>query len=412
MAGSKHDDKGRALYPNESQRKNLTYAYNYTDSAGKRRFIYAPTLEKLREKERELKEDRLNGIDTYLAKEATVNFLFDRYIVGKTNLRQRTKENYKLTYNRYARPYLGNRKIAELKYSDMVIFYQFLIKDKNLLLNTVKGVHNILHPAFELAVKDDIISVNPTEGALTEASRKPGRNHGVRHALTLEQQRSFMNYVKESKTFNHWLPLFTVMLGTGMRVGEVVGLRWDDLDFENDIIDVNHSVVYYAEEGAETTKSVKHVSLPKTEAGIRKIPMMPLVREAFETERKAQKKTGNCIGEIDGMTGFIFKNRERQVLNPQTINRSIKCIVANHNADEQLRAKREGRSPVILPEFSCHIFRHTFCTRLCEHEPNLKVIQDIMGHADFETTMDIYAEVTEMKKKEEFKVIGEIGQIF
>lgn len=412
MAAPRKDNKGRALYTGEFQRKNLTYEYRYIDSAGKARSIYSPTLEELREKEKELLRSQLDGIDTYLAGEATLNYIFDKYISNKPDLRARTKENYKRIYKQYVKGVIGSKKIADISYSDVVYFYKYLLEEKKLLLNTVKGVHVILHPVFELAVRDDIIESNPSNGALTAAAQVPGKNHGVRHALTIPQQRSFMNYVKDTPKYNHWLPLFTVMLGTGMRIGEVIGIRWQDLDFENNIIDVNHSLVYYSEEGAETTKSVMHVSLPKTESGVRLIPMMPLVREAFLNEKTAQKKTGNCKREVDGMSGFVFANRERNVHNPQTINRTIKRIVGDHNADELLKAKREHREPIILPYFSCHIFRHTFCTRFCEQEKDIKVIQEIMGHADIKTTMQIYADVTEMKKQEDFSEIIEKGEIF
>ena len=151
MAASKKDNNGRALYPNECQRKNGTYAFHFTDSAGKRKFVYAPTLEELREKEKEHKSDELNGIDTYLAGEATLNFLFDRYISSKMDLRTRTKENYKLMYKRYVKADPGNRRIAELKFSDMVLFYQYLLDKKELLPNTVKGIHTILRPGFCVA---------------------------------------------------------------------------------------------------------------------------------------------------------------------------------------------------------------------------------------------------------------------
>ena len=107
------------------------------------------------------------------------------------------------------------------------------------------------------------------------------------------------------------------------------------------------------------------------------------------------------------MSGFIFTNKDGNVQNPQTINHTIKRVVHNYNSEEVIRAKREHRPPVILPDFSCHHLRHTFCTRLCERETNLKVIQSIMGHADIRTTMDIYAEVTEQKKKES---IGELSK--
>ena len=105
-------------------------------------------------------------------------------------------------------------------------------------------------------------------------------------------------------------------------------------------------------------------------------------------------------------------DRFRQVQNPQTINRTIKRIVSDHNVDELKKAKREGREPVILPFFSCHIFRHTFCTRFCEHEDNIKVIQSIMEHGDIETTMYIYAEITEMMKKKAIEIATEKGEIF
>ena len=70
-------------------------------------------------------------------------------------------------------------------------------------------------------------------------------------------------------------------------------------------------------------------------------------------------------------------------------------------------AKKEGREPVIIPDFSCHITRHTFCTRLCENETNVKVIQSVMGHKDIQTTLDIYAEVSESKKKDIFDQLND-----
>ena len=72
------------------------------------------------------------------------------------------------------------------------------------------------------------------------------------------------------------------------------------------------------------------------------------------------------------------------------------------NEWEAERAKKERREPVVVPHFSVHNLRHTFCTRFCENETNIKVIQEIMGHADIGTTMNIYAEATEQKKKESF----------
>ena len=85
---------------------------------------------------------------------------------------------------------------------------------------------------------------------------------------------------------------------------------------------------------------------------------------------------------------------------PESVNRAIKRIYTAYNEEETFIAKKEQRDPILLPHFSAHVLRHTFCTRLCENETNLRVIMDIMGHSDIQTTMNIYAEVTGVKKQE------------
>ena len=90
------------------------------------------------------------------------------------------------------------------------------------------------------------------------------------------------------------------------------------------------------------------------------------------------------------------------------MNRAIKRISHSYNTEEALCAKKEKRDPILLPDFSCHHLRHTFCTRLCENESNLKVIQSIMGHKNIETTMDVYAEATDHKKREAFENLSRL----
>lgn len=158
----------------------------------------------------------------------------------------------------------------------------------------------------------------------------------------------------------------------------------------------------------DSRSSEQHISLPKTEAGIRTVPMLETVRDAFLMEREEQEENGFNQTVIDGMSGFVFVNRNGGVPNPQTINRTIKRISHSYNSEEIIRARKERREPIILPDFSCHHLRHTFCTRLCEKESNLKVIQAIMGHRDIQTTMDIYAEATEEKKQETFENLSRL----
>ncbi len=412
MAKARKDNKGRALRKGESQRTDNTYVYTYTDPFKKRRFVYAKDLQTLREKQEKLKREQLDGLNSYVGGNATLNFVFDRYMSTKYELRKTTRSNYIYMYNRFVKDSFGKRLITEIKYSDVKYFYLHLLTKEGLQANTVDTIHTILHPTFQLAVRDDIIRKNPSDGVMAEIKKKAGKNKGVRHALTIQQQRAFLNYIANEPVFEHWLPLFTVLLGTGCRIGEVIGLRWQDIDYENRIININHSVVYYAVAEASTRKTIFQVSFPKTEAGIRDVPMMDEVYEALQLEYEYQKENGFNSTTIDGMTGFIFCNRFGNVHNPQTVNRTIKRILENYNAEEVLKAKKEKREPVILPNFSCHHLRHTFCTRLCENESNLKVIQAVMGHANIETTMDIYAEATVEKKKEAIENLSKNMKLF
>lgn len=399
MAKARKDLRGRALRKGETQRaSDKRYVYTYTDPLGRRKYVYARDLATLREKEKELMKNQLDGLDLYVAGRATINNVFDRYMAIKHNLRDSTRSNYLYTYNHFVRDNFGMKLIASIKFSDVLQYYNHLLHEEDLSLGTLDTIHCLLHPTFQLAVRDQVIRNNPTDGVMKEISRQSGKNRGVRHALTIEQQRAFMEYVANHPVYYHWWSLFTVLLGTGCRIGEALGLRWEDLDFENRIISINHSLVYYPT--AKERKSVMRIVKPKTEAGIRTIPMLDVVYDAFQMELEEQEETGFNTDEIDGMTGFVFKNRYGGVPNYNTVNQAIKRIISSHNADEVVLAKREKREPVIIPNFSCHHFRHTFATRLCEVENNLKVIQSIMGHRNIETTMDVYAEATDRKKKE------------
>ena len=411
MAKVRKDLRGRSLRKGEVQRSSdKRYMYTYTDPMGRRKFIYANDLAELREKEAKLMKDQLDGLDLYVAGKASVNDTFDRYMSTKYNLRESTKSSYLYTYDHYVRDTFGKKRIADIKYSDVLQFYYYLLNEVKISLGTLDTVHCLLHPTFQLAVRDEIIRNNPTDGVMKEISRESSKNRGIRHALTVEQQRAFMEYIANHPIYYHWWPMFTVLLGTGCRIGEALGLRWQDLDYDKRTININHSLSYYQK--PESNKSVLRISKPKTEAGIRTIPMLDIVKDAFEMLYEEQLENGFNETEIDGMSGFIFCNRFGTVPNPQTVNHTIKRIANSYNADEVVRAKKERRNPIILPNFSCHHLRHTFCTRLCENETNLKVIQSIMGHRNIETTMDIYAEATEEKKQESFENLAAKLDIF
>lgn len=409
----RRDTKNRLLGKGEYQKSDGRYMYRYVDSKGNKRFVYSWTLTQtdrppkgkrsekcLRELEKEIAKDLQDEIDSFKAKKMTLNAFYEDYIEQKQELKTSTRTNYKYMYKKYVWDSIGRRKLPEIKYSDIKKFYNHLIREVGFKPNSMETIHTILHPIFATAVRDGYIRVNPTDGVMAEIKKSNDWEKPKRHALSVSEQEAFVEFTKSHSVYSHWLPLFTVLLGTGCRVGEIVGLTWDDCDFKNGIININHSLIYRPDE--YTGKSGFYISTPKTKAGEREIPMFEAVRKALLNERMRQMREGFNQTVIDGYSGFIFSNRFNGVLSPHNINRAIERITRDYNVEESELAARQNREPLLLPHFSVHNLRHTFCTRMCENESNIKVIQEIMGHSDISTTMDVYNEATRDKKKESF----------
>ena len=407
------DQKGRNLKDGELQQADGRYKYQYMDPNGKRRAVYSwrllPTDRtppgkrddlSLREKEDDIAADNRDGIDGKAARRITLNEMFSVYMGGKVNLKQSTRTNYLYMYDHYVRDEIGGKSLQSIKYSDIKRFYNALILEKCFKPNSLETIHTLLHPVFTLAVRDGYIRTNPTDGVMAEIKKSHDWEKPNRHALTLEEQAAFISFISESDIYSHWLPMFTVLLGTGCRVGELIGLRWQDCDFKNGTISINHNLIYRQQENGHMEL---HITTPKTSAGCRTIPMLEEVRKALRQQRIMQLQTGRKGVTVDGYTGFVFTNRYGDVITPHNINRAIERIYKAYNELENERAKEENRDPVLIRHFSVHNLRHTFCTRFCENESNIKVIQEIMGHSDVSTTMNIYAEATEAKKKETFE---------
>lgn len=412
MSEKRRDTRGRVLRDGETQRPDGKYEFKYVDAKGVRRSAYSwklvdtdrlPTGKRqclsLREIEKQLNKDCEDGIDSFHGRKTTLNDFYDAYIETKFELKQSTRTNYKYMYKKYVRDSIGMKKIASIKYSDVKKFYIYLINELEFKPNSVEIIQTILHPIFTSAVRDGIVRINPTDGVIAEIKKSHEWEKPKRHPLTIAQQDRFVDFVSWSKTYKHWMPLFTVMLGTGCRIGEILGLRWEDCDFDSRIININHNLVYRVQDHG---KCEYHITTPKTKAGERIVPMFEDVRKALLSLYEEQKLYGFNEFSIDGFSGFIFNNRFDEPLNPYVVNRAIARIIRDANMVEEALAKSENREPVILPHFSCHHLRHTFCTRLCENESNIKVIQEIMGHRNIETTMDVYNEATREKKMQSF----------
>ena len=402
MAEKRFDKKHRLLKKGEIQRADGYYTYRWTSRNGKRHSVTASTLEELREREEQIARDMSEGIRGD-AKNVTLDDMFELWKRLKRGLKGNTFQNYCYMYRTFVSPEIGKLRIATLKKSDIKAFYNSLVDGKNLKIATVDNIHTVLHQVLEVAVEDRYMRTNISDNLMKELKQSHNIGQERKRALTEPEQELFLDFLKRDNTpYRHWYPVFAVMVNTGMRVGEITGLRWEDVDFEENVIEVSHTLVYYnhSDEGCYFS-----IHTPKTEAGKRVIPMLDEVREAFLEEKSYQESNQlKCKVSIDGYTDFIFINRFGNVQHQGTLNKALRRIIRDCN-DMQLA--KGGKDPLLLPRFSCHSLRHTFTTRLVEAEVNLKVIQDALGHKDFSTTMDIYTDVTKELRQREFDSLQE-----
>lgn len=408
MVERRKDSKGRVLKEGESERKQGGYQYRWRSKDGKRHCIYAPTLVILREKVVEIQKDAIDGVRPE-AKQTTLNDLYTSWLSVKRGLKDSTLKNYQYMYELFIMPEFGKHLICDLRKSDVRRFYNYLVEDRGLKISTLDTIHTVLHQVLAFGVDDAYLRFNPSDSALAELKKVRNIDTEKRRALTVSEQNLFMTFLKTNARYNHWYPVFAVMLGTGMRVGEITGLRWEDIDLDNRTISVNHTLVYYNHRERENSGCSFSINTPKTKNSERIIPMIDSVYEAFLLEKEYQQLAGlTSKSVIDGYRNFIFINRFGEVQHNGTLNKAIRRITreCNQAVLDNLDYKAE---PTLLPSFSCHTLRHTFTTRLCEAGMNVKVIQDILGHSDIKVTLNVYADVTKEFKNEaiaEFNTIS------
>lgn len=402
MAKTKRRDKARVvLRTGESQRADGSYHYSWTDANRKRRYVYAKTLDELRYKEEQIEKDKRDGIKAE-ARYTTLNDMYELWKDLKRGLKNNTFENYKYMYETFVRHQIGSKMVASLKKTDIKRFYNYLVDERGLKPATVDSIHNILHQVFDMAIDDSFIRNNPTNNVLRELQQSHCFQTEKRKALTRQEQKLLLDYLKSTPRMNSWYPIFAVLVGTGLRIGEATGLRWCDIDLEEGIIDVNHTLVYYNHRTDNSKKGCYfNINTTKTPAGKRKVPMLGFVKEAFLMEKERQELLGfRCETTIDGYTDFVFLNRFGHPHNHATLNKAIQRIIRDCNDEELLKNEN---AEILLPHFSCHSLRHTFTTRMCEAGVNVKVIQDTLGHKDISTTLNIYTDVTKELKRSEFE---------
>ncbi len=366
MANKRKDNKGRVLRTGESQRPNGTYEYQWKDSNKKKHSKYAKTLDELRRKEAEIQKDITDGID-FSAGEETVSSLVSRYMELKTaKLKTNTLRAYSSAVN-VIEDGIGSRRIKTIRKSDAQAWFVQL-HNKGLARNTISVIKTVIQPAFEMAVDDDAIRKNPFRFNLSELLPDDAV---YRDALSEKQLSHYISFVRQNSKGNY-LNDIIILAETGMRISELYGLTYGDIDLIRRRVHVRRQL-------CRTGDRPYFVTSPKSATGIRTIPLTDKAFAAFKSVITNRPRV-QIEMMIDGVSGFLFldKNgRPKVAMHIQNYMRGIQ---------EKYRAKYGQGMPTVSP----HVLRHTFCTRMVQSGLDIKSVQYVMGHSKPDISLSVY----------------------
>lgn len=336
--------------------------------------VYGDTITDVKKQMRDLKYKLEHGLFV----EKTKIKLNDWYKVWleeykKNQVKIGTYNNYKKYYESIVRNRLGSKYITEIRGEHIQKLYNELV-DEEYALASIKIVSCVLNGCFQQALRNGLIERNPVK--LAELPRQ--KEMKTRQALTKEQQAIFMEYAKDSYLYN----FFAVMLRTGLRNGEMRGIKYTDIDKKSKVLHVQRTLKYI--EGIGYLEDT-----PKTRTSNRDIPLTAATLQLLEEQRRYW---GFKVERIDR---YLFCNEHGEPLSRERVQaeltRIIKRIVAAGNDFER-----------ITP----HVFRHTFATRAIEAGMQPQVLKTILGHSSLAMTMDLYSHVLPDTRAEEMEKIA------
>lgn len=399
MSEKRRDNKKRILRTGESQRKDGRYVFKYTDNNGEVRFVYSWKLdekdklpngkrecEALRTLEKQIRLDLDKGIDPNGSK-ITVLQLVEKYASQKNGVKESTKKTYNAVINRLKKEPFGQKLITKVKVSDAKEWAVNLQQKSGLCKGTVKSYKNVLRPAFEIAIEDDYIYKNPFQFSLAKITIDDNKK---RDALTAEQENSFLDFIKDSKKYSVYYDAIYILFNTGLRISELCGLTFADVDMENKILSVDHQLLRINNIGFRVTDT-------KSKSGVRKIPMTECVCESFR--RIMDGRYGQKVEPIvDGKTGFLFLTCKGLTTSRRVWEGRFERICKEYNKIHTIQ----------MPNVTPHICRHTFCSKMANAGMNPKALQYLMGHSNIKETLNVYAHTHDVDADSEFRRIEQI----
>lgn len=380
--------KGKELGKGIRQREDGLYQARFINRFGKRQVIYDKSYNGIQKKMREAQyadERETNVVDTNM----TLDEWYEKWLnTCKKNCRNNTKETYARHYKR-VREALGWRKLSKLNLVVMQDAINNLRTD-----NERKNSKKILVDMMEKAVASDLVVKNVAKQIVTDITKEEKKE---RRVLSKEETEIFLAEAKNTFYYN----LFVVALETGMRVGELSGLQWEDIDFRNKVVHVRHSMTYFSN---SENKYVFELHPTKTNKGLRDIPLTMKATEALRQQYFVKQILFNSGKEpLEGYENLVFVTKNNrpttQFLIRECINSTIKRI-------------NKSNPDFVFEKFTPHSLRHTFATRCLEAEVPLKTVSALLGHTQLQLTTDLYMHVTQdslFKGMEQYEKAIRIG---
>ena len=322
----------------------------------------------LREKIRQLQKDMVDGIDMQ-GSEMTVLELVKRYLATKTGVKPTTEAGYKTVVNILEKEAFAQNPIKKIRHSDAKLFLIKLQKDDGRSYSSIHSIRGVLRPAFAMAMEDDYIRKNPFEFELVKVIVN---DSVTREAITPDQMRKFLAFVKADKHYSKYYDAMYVLFHTGMRISEFVGLTVSDLDMENKTIRIERQLQRKGD-------GTKYITSTKTNAGTRTLPMENDVYACFQ-RILASRKPPVVEPAIDGYSGFLFFDKDDRPMVAMHWEKYFQHAVEKYN-----KIYKEE-----LPKITPHVCRHTYCSQNARGGMNPKTLQYLMGHSEISVTMDTY----------------------
>lgn len=374
------------LPPGISLRKDGRYQARFTYN-GKRYTLYDRNLNTLIKRFYEAKYEIEHGIYK-VSSHFTLNQWFQIWIKEYKAL---TVKNYTLTsyinnYDRYIKIPLGNCSLKQIHTLQIQRLFNSLISG-GLSTGTVQYLHTLLKGVFGQAVKNNMLLSNPSLAVvLPKTTKKPIR------VLSVVEQSIFLEAIKD----NYYRILYMLALSTGLRVGELTGLMWDDIDFDKETLTVNRTLLYF--KSSDSEKYSFHFQTPKSTTSNRIVPLIP----QMVAELKLHKKQQQLLPQSNEMKNLVFTTRVGTPLQEVYLFKDLAAVVNKINT-----AFPEQNFDTITP----HTLRHTFATRAFENGLAAKTVQELLGHSNIHITMDLYTHVTNDIKVREMKKLSNILQL-